>query len=75
MDPLEWGWKINDGRMTPVHSDLDAAPECSNKRIVPTRGVAVAVLVWSALSHVESAGVYVQTEMRRRTILIYISDI
>lgn len=45
LDPLERGWKMTDGKMTPVHSDQDAAPEyliklvrcsckgdCSNKR-------------------------------------------
>ncbi|KAK2146284.1 hypothetical protein LSH36_619g01000, partial [Paralvinella palmiformis] len=27
LDPLEWGWKMTDGKMTPVHPDLDAALE------------------------------------------------
>ena len=27
------GWGVTDGRMTPVHSDMDAAPECLIKLV------------------------------------------
>ncbi|KAK2140445.1 hypothetical protein LSH36_1351g00005 [Paralvinella palmiformis] len=64
--------------MTPVHSNLDAAPDyiiklvrCTCKVDCSKRRKAVAVLVWSPQSHVVRARVYVQLEMKRKMILIY----